>query len=441
MFKMFASQRQILWLAFISALLVYLSAACAPAVQEMIKTVVVTQEVEKEVGVVKTIVVAPTQGPFATNVPEPGEPTVIPTPMLEQRTVELEWPPQMRLGDSDVVRLSLIPSEAGYKIQADYPEHRTDLKDVQVSRPGGYELAAAGRLDGVGFEISPQGERQYFLPVGEGVTWLWSITPRAPHQQRLSIVLYLRWIPVTGNASLVRESVIYTRSLDVQVRSFFGLTRGQAMTGGLLGVLLGGGLGLFTLFPLLGFERRQWPRGKPNRDLVIEPQPGLILHHEDEALLRTLFSRYSRLVLESEFLSGYSGARAFLALPVRPDGRSDAYTIAKVGPRQAIQQEYANYEAYVKDTLPPITARIQHPPVTLPRGEKSVLQYTFIAEPGRMPTSLRQALLQHPNPGLLMKLFEVFGPNWWMQRKPFTFRLSQEYDRLLPVHYVVEPHP
>ncbi|MCI0575442.1 MAG: aminoglycoside phosphotransferase family protein, partial [Chloroflexi bacterium] len=67
------------------------------------------------------------------------------------------------------------------------------------------------------------------------------------------------------------------------------------------------------------------------------------------------------------------------------------------------------------------------------------LRYTFIGEPGQRPVSLRQALLAEPDPALLEKLFRTFGPNWWMQRRPYTFRLAQEYDRKLPSHYTLEP--
>ena len=104
-----------------------------------------------------------------------------------------------------------------------------------------------------------------------------------------------------------------------------------------------------------------------NPDLVIEPRPGLRIQPAEEALLKTLFRRYARLVVESEFLSGYSGARTLLALPIRADGRADAYTIAKIGDQESIRREFENYETFVKDTLPPITARIQEPPVTLHR--------------------------------------------------------------------------
>jgi hypothetical protein len=67
------------------------------------------------------------------------------------------------------------------------------------------------------------------------------------------------------------------------------------------------------------------------------------------------------------------------------------------------------------------------------------LQYTFICEPGHPPLSLRQALIKKPDPGTLYRLFDTFGPNWWMQRQPYTFRMEQEYDQLLPPHWLVEP--
>ncbi len=102
----------------------------------------------------------------------------------------------------------------------------------------------------------------------------------------------------------------------------------------------------------------------PNPSLAIELPAGLRLASAETTLLQALFQRYARLVIQQEFLSGYSGARTFLALPIRLDGRADAYTITKIGERQAMQREYRNYETFVKDTLPPITARIQRPPVS-----------------------------------------------------------------------------
>jgi hypothetical protein len=434
-------------------LIVLCATACAASAPE---AAVETVEVEKEV---ETTPVAeapaaaeltatpqpaaeqPTTAPAAAETPwvEPTSVQPVPTLVEEKRVVELEYPPSMRLGDSDVVRLSLVPSADGYTVQTDYPEHQTDTQAIIVVQKSGYELSGIARLDAVGFEISPQVEQERYIPQGEQVNWQWALTPRAPGQQRLAVILWLRWKPVENLSAPMRETEIYSRSLNVQVNSFFGMTRRQAMSGGFLGLIFGGGLSLFTLAGLVVTPRARLLVESPNPALAIETRPGLSLAPAETSLLRSLFSRYSRLVLESEFLSGYSGARTFLALPIHPDGRADAYTIVKVGEREAIRREVENFERFVKDTLPPMTARIQRLPVTVRGSDKAALQYTFIGTSGQSPLSLRQAWLENPDPALLDKLFDTFGPNWWMQRKPYPFRLALEYDRVLPTHFVVEP--
>ncbi len=450
--------RILLYIALLAGMLVL--AACAAEAQEVIKTVIVTQEVvvEGETVIEEVVVTAPPQPaeepvlPASPTLPLPEaqatatlpppviEPTAVPpTPVIEQRMVELEWPPRLRLGDSDFVRLTLIPLAEGYTVTTEFPDHTTVTETIQVQHESGYALAAVARLDGVAFEISPAEAQEYSLTPGQPVTWRWSLQPQQAGQQRLSVTLLLRWIPLSNSVHPSRETVAFSRSLDVQVVSFFGLTRGQAMTGGLLGLFLGSGLSVVALTGVGQPGRAALRVLDPNPALALEPRPGMELANAEAGLLRALFGRYARLVMESEFLSGYSGARTFLVQPIRLDGRADAYTIVKIGQPESIQREFANYEAFVKDTLPPITARIQHTPVVLRGGDRAAVQYTFIAEPGRLPTSLRRALLAEPEPRLLFKLFETFGPNWWMQRRAETFRLGREYDRVLPTHYVIEP--
>jgi hypothetical protein len=162
------------------------------------------------------------------------------------------------------------------------------------------------------------------------------------------------------------------------------------------------------------------------------------LNPGETSLMQALFNRYKRLILQREFQSGYSGARTFLARPVNANGNADAETIIKIGPGRDIASEYEHYQDFVKDRLPPITARIQSLPVTVKGGSLAALQYTCISEPGRSPVSLRQALLERPNPTLIQRLFDTFGLYWWMQRQPYTFRMAQEYDCLLPPHLVLE---
>jgi hypothetical protein len=415
-----------------------------PAVEEPVEEPPAESVVSTTTPAAQPTVVAPTATQARTSPPDSPTPVPTlmaptPTPVVEQRVVELEWPGSLHLGDSDIIRLALVPSVEGYTVTTEFPDHQTVTQDVPVVRPSGYDLSAVARLDGVGFSLDPQGDQVLSLPVGETVVWRWSISPLAPGKQRLTVTLLLRWVPLPGTAGTIREAVAYSKGLDVRVNSFFGLTRGQAMTTGLFGLIFGGGLAIVALVYRPRKPRSSMQVRRANPQTVIEKPAGLLVSSLDETLLRTLFDRYARLVIQSEFMSGYSGARTFLLLPLRLDGRADAYTIAKLGELKAIQNEYQNYETFVKHTLPPITARIQNPPVTVRGGKKAVLQYTFIGEPGSTPTSLRDALLADPDPSLLIKLFETFGPNWWMQRNPFIFRLAQEYDRMMPPHYVLEP--
>ncbi len=390
----------------------------------------------------------PTAYPTTAQLPSPTQaevPSVPTVPELrEERMLEVEWPPRMRLGDSDTLRLSLLPSQEGYVVSAEFEEHAVQNSAVTVARLAGYSLWASARVDAAGFLLSPVGDQLRDLPAGSPVTWRWTLTPRSAGRQRVSLVLLLRWIPLDAQPGPVREREVYSRSLTVDVSSFLGLTVQQAAVAGFAGLGLGGAFSIPLAAFLLRPKGRRLRSAAPNPALKIELPQGLTLTAAEQTLLRVLFRAYARITLEAEFRSGYSGARTFLVLPLRADGRSDAYTIAKLGDAKAVRREYENYETFVKDTLPPITARIQETPVTAPPPAhppyrpSAALRYTFIGEPGKKPVSLRSALLENPDPALLERLFALFGPGWWMQRRPYVFRASQEYDRVLPAHFVLE---
>jgi hypothetical protein len=398
----------------------------------------VPSEILPEIPPATQLLPSPTFIPESTSaVPPPAPPS--------DHLVQVEWPSAMRLGESDVVTLQLVATSQGYLLVADYPEHDVLTQTITIEPVSGYEVFASARLDAVGFEISPSGDKVQYFSSEEKISWRWSLIPRQPGRQRLTVNLSLRWVPVENAALPVREVTVYTQALDVRVISYLGLSQTQAMFTGFLTLLLGGGLSASALVlrPRASRRSQRDARQPPNPDLKIELPAELRLSLAERSLLKVLFARYARLVIEHEFLSGYSGARTFLGVPVRLDGRSDAYTIAKIGDQPSILREYQNYEQFVKDTLPPVTARIQHPPVLASNGAKrklAALQYTFIGEAGHPPTSLRQTLLENPDPSLILLLMETFGPNWWMQHRPYTFRCGLEYDRVLPTHLVIEPY-
>jgi hypothetical protein len=429
----------LLLLAVLAFILAGCAPAAAPATQQhtIVPAAIPTQPPAAPAQVTAQPAPVQTQAPQTS--PESPLATAFPE-LPEARQVELEFPATMQLGDSDVIRLSLVPSQAGYTVQAEFPDHQTASEEVVLQRPAGYTLFAVARLDGVAFDLTPEGEQVRSLPSGEPVSWSWSLTARRPGRQRLALTLLLRLQPaaVQETALLsVRESTVFSRGLEVQVTSILGMAPAQAQIFGLVLLI---GIGLVTGgFFLVRRVPRATRVADPNPALSIEPAPGLSISGEPQALFKTLFAAYARLIVSSEFLSGYSGARTFLAQPIRADGRADAYTIVKIGAQASIEREYGNYETFVKDTLPPVTARIQHAPVRLKRGSLAALRYTFIGEAGRAPVSLRQALLASPDPDLLRQLFTTFGPYWWQQRRPYTFCLGSEYDALLPAHAVLIP--
>ena len=165
-----------------------LLASCAPAMQPTTSS---APQAKKTA--------APTRVIFETapaTTPQPLEPR--PTAVVEQRLLEMEWPARLHLGDSDVVRLALVPYQDGYQVSAEFPEHALETQNIPVRRPDGYILSAIARLDGTGFDIAPQADQERSLPPGEAVAWRWSLRPRAHGQQRLVVSLVLRWASTAG---------------------------------------------------------------------------------------------------------------------------------------------------------------------------------------------------------------------------------------------------
>jgi hypothetical protein len=380
-------------------------------------------------------------GPSPEATRRPAITGIAPTPTQTVRMnymAELEYPETMRMGDSDVIVVSLFNTATGYKIEAEFEDHTLNTQELTIEQLPDYRTFVSGELIGAGFDILPGNEQSIELTQGNSVTWRWSISPKSSGRQRLSLLITLIWKPVGSNIGPEKEQQLLSRGIEVQVTSFLGLERSNALAGGLIGLVFGSGLGLGAIF----WRKKRsihFQIEKPNPNLSVEVAPKMLVSANHMTLLKALFHQYSRLILTGDFLSGYSGARTYLALPIREDGQADAATIVKIGHRLAIEKEVGNYENYVKHRLPPITARIQQDPVSLPSGELAAVQYTFISKPGDLPVSLRLALLNDPNPDYLTRLYDTFGPGWWMQREPYAFRVAQEYDRLLPPHFELEP--
>lgn len=381
--------------------------------------------------------------PIPTGVPE-SEVTVTPgddyrQTWSEDRLVEFEFPIELKYGDSDVIRLSVIPIESGYIIQSEFPDHQIEANQIQVDRPEGFELWGIAKIDGVGFTISEK-DQDKLIPLNEKITWRWTLIANNPGTHRMFVNLKFRWVPKDQeNESLMYETDAFSKAFEIKVKSIFGLNRNQSLLGGFSGLILSSAMGLIALFYRPKALRFVIDEEQPDHDIKIETLPSIEISDQEKEMMQALFQGYGRLLVEWEFRSGYSGARTLLVLPVYADQRYDAETIIKIGSKNNITREYQNYVKYVKQTLPPLTARIQKPPVSVLKSDLACIQYTFIAEPGKPPQSLRQLLTQSQDADSIIRLFDNFGPNWWYQNQPYVYRLDQEYDRKLPSHLYIRP--
>ena len=168
----------------------------------------------------------------------PTEATSIPA-LLEERRLTLEFPSEIRLGDSDVVRLTFEASGDGTLVSS--PE-------VQAQNPVGvsaqlqnayetYNVVAEAQLDLAGAQITPYGPVSEPLLPGQPTAFAWSVRPQSPGTSRGTVWLFLIFTDKeTGTA--IREPMT-AQSIVIQSTSLLGLPGTSARIAGGLGLLAG----------------------------------------------------------------------------------------------------------------------------------------------------------------------------------------------------------
>lgn len=194
----------------------------------------------------------------------------------------------------------------------------------------------------------------------------------------------------------------------------------------------------------------------------VELSSGVMLTPLERQLLAEAFAGHERVYIEGE-LSGLSAnisdkatlpisptspdagesVRLLVALPVR-SGRPLARVIVKLAAPELLRAEWKAYQEYVADILPMVTANIQGAPLLSPDRKLALLRYTFAGDVGERQAKNLASYYHHHRSTEVTELlerniFQVVAPNWWLNREADVFPLHREYDRLLPVHLVIEP--
>ncbi len=178
----------------------------------------------------------------------------------------------------------------------------------------------------------------------------------------------------------------------------------------------------------------------------IEIDGGESLSDDERTVLQEMFEKYNEIHIEHVFQEGFSGSSVLLVRPIQADRRSDAPVVVKIAERQSILWEKKRYDSFVKDTLPPTTARIEADPALPDRSALGGLKYTFVRlRGGELPVNLQEYAAAHEAEDVALFLREAlyngFREAWWGQSQPYRFAAWQEYEFLLPPALVVDALP
>lgn len=176
----------------------------------------------------------------------------------------------------------------------------------------------------------------------------------------------------------------------------------------------------------------------------IVPNAHTILTNDQLFVLRRMFHGYTRVRVEKQLTGGYTSSTLLIVTPIHLDGREDATVVVKIGPADAILDETQRYDRYVRNTLPPLTARVEDRPIAPDASDLAAMKYTLLT--GEDGNSRDMRAVVHEWTGsklghwLHHGLHRNFAEKWWKQSKPYRFEVWQEYDWVLPPMLTLELH-
>ncbi len=176
--------------------------------------------------------------------PVPSQPAAAPAPAIpEARRVTLEFPSHIRVGDSDIVRLTLeVDTLGNITPTAQFAGNTVVGQTVQV--PNLYQthsVIAEAELDLAGVDVRPPETISEPLLPGQSATFYWSVRPQGSGTFRGTAWLFLRFIDkATKEESRIPLSA---QTVEISTSDLFGMTGGLARTAGGVGSVVGAVLG------------------------------------------------------------------------------------------------------------------------------------------------------------------------------------------------------
>ncbi|HJS18957.1 MAG TPA: hypothetical protein VJ785_09410 [Anaerolineales bacterium] len=190
---------------------------------------------------------APEGGAAEPTTPLPGvNPTVVAVTaqpaMPERRYLTLEYPPKIRAGDSDVIRLVLEVDDLGNIIPTAEIEGNVVSGEV-IEFPNLYDthhVIAEARFDIAGAEVRPSELISAPISQGQSAVFYWSIRPDEVGVYRGTVWLYLRFVDkVSGEES---RTTVSAQIVEIEAANFLGLSANLARVTGMIGSMIGAAL-------------------------------------------------------------------------------------------------------------------------------------------------------------------------------------------------------
>jgi len=177
--------------------------------------------------------------------------------MPEKRYLKLEFPPQIRAGDSDIVRLTLEVDDKGNIVPTAEVDGNIVTGEV-IEIPNLYEthhVIAEARFDIAGLEVRPTELISAPITQGQTAVFYWSIRPNEVGIYRGTIWLYLRFVD-KSNAEESQKTVS-AQIVEIEAVNILGLPTNLARSTGVVGSIVGTIIGFPFFEDILKFILRK----------------------------------------------------------------------------------------------------------------------------------------------------------------------------------------
>jgi hypothetical protein len=180
----------------------------------------------------------------------------------ERRFLTLEFPPRIRAGDSDIVRLILNMDDSGNITPTAVMEGNVVTGEV-IEIPNLYEthhVVVEASFDIAGVQVAPPDLSSQTLSPGQSIMFFWSIRPQEVGIYRGTVWLFLRFVDkVSGEES---RTAISAQMVEIEAVNLFGVPAKVVRTVGGVGTVIGAVVGFpfFEDIVKFLFKRRKGQR-------------------------------------------------------------------------------------------------------------------------------------------------------------------------------------